>query len=71
MYMGLAGVLPYLATSMATVYLSFDIQYAAHHGQGLFLSGEVAEQLLHIIEPLQLGYGATVSDIVQDPNFTN
>lgn len=60
MYMGLAGVLPYLATSISTVYLSFDIQYAAHHGQGLFLSGEVAEQLLHIIEPLQLGYGATV-----------
>lgn len=60
MYMGLAGVLPYLATSMATVILSFDIQYNAHHGQGLLFNGEVAEQLLHIIEPLQLGYGATI-----------
>jgi len=57
---GLAGVVPYLATSLTTIYLSFDIQYAATHGQGLFLSGEVAEQLLHLIEPIQLGYGATV-----------
>ncbi len=60
MYMGLAGVLPYLATSISTVVLSFDIQYAAHHGTGVLLDGATAEQLLHIIEPLQLGYGATV-----------
>ena len=58
---GLAGVVPYLLTSLSTVYLSFDIQYAATHGQGLIISGEVAEQLLHIIEPIQLGYGASVS----------
>ena len=58
----MAGVLPYLATSLTTVYLSFDIQYAAHHGQGYFLSGETAEQLLHLIEPIQLGYGASVRD---------
>ncbi|ETN37742.1 uncharacterized protein HMPREF1541_07365 [Cyphellophora europaea CBS 101466] len=57
---GLAGVVPYLATSLSTVYLAFDIQYAAAHGQGLLLSGEVAEQLLHIIEPIQLGYGASI-----------
>ena len=61
LYVGLAGVIPYLATSLSTVYLSFDIQYAAMHGQGLILSGETAEQLLHIIEPIQLGYGASVS----------
>lgn len=60
MYVGLAGVIPYLATSLTTVYLSFDIQYAATHGQGLFLSGETAETLLHLIEPVQLGYGAVV-----------
>ena len=60
MYMGLAGVVPYLVTSLSTVYLSFDIQYSATHGQGILMSGEVAEQLLHIIEPLQLGYGASV-----------
>lgn len=57
---GLAGVIPYLITSLSTVYLSFDIQYAALHGQGLLMSGETAEQLLHIIEPIQLGYGASI-----------
>lgn len=63
LYVGMAGVLPYLATSLTTVYLSFDIQYAATHGQGFFLSGETAEALLHIIEPIQLGYGASVSSL--------
>lgn len=61
MYVGLAGVIPYLATSLATVALSFDIQYSAHHGDGFLFNGHVSEQLLHIIEPIQLGYGATVS----------
>ena len=61
LYVGLAGVVPYLATSLTTVYLSWDIQHAAHTGTGFLLSGETAEQLLHIIEPIQLGYGATVS----------
>ena len=60
LYVGLAGVVPYLLTSLSTVYLSFDIQYAAHHGQGFMMSGETAENLLHIIEPIQLGYGASV-----------
>jgi hypothetical protein len=65
---GLAGVIPYLATSLTTVYLSFDIQYAANHGQGFILSGETAEQLLHIIEPIQLGYGASVSWFLPQDN---
>lgn len=63
LYVGLAGVVPYLVTSLSTVYLSFDIQYAAHHGNGFLIDGKVAEQLLHIIEPIQLGYGATVCSI--------
>lgn len=60
LYVGLAGVLPYLATSVSTVYLAWDIQHAAHTGEGFLVSGEVAEQLLHFLEPIQLGYGATV-----------
>ena len=60
LYVGLAGVIPYLATSLSTVYLSFDIQYAAATGQGFLMSGETAEQLLHILQPIQLGYGASV-----------
>jgi len=60
MYVGLAGVVPYLITSLTTVYLSFDIQYAATHGEGFLMSGETAESLLHIVEPIQLGYGASI-----------
>ena len=61
LYMGLAGVLPYLATSLSTFYLAYDINHAAEHGFGLFLDPVTAEGLLHLIEPIQLGYGATVS----------
>jgi len=60
LYVGLAGVVPYLATSLSTVYLSWDIQHAAHTGTGFLLSGDTAEQLLHILEPIQLGYGASI-----------
>lgn len=60
-FVGLAGVVPYLATSASTVYLAWDINHAAMDGQGFLLSGETAELLLHIIEPLQIGYGAVVS----------
>ena len=59
-WVGMAGVVPYLATSLSTVALSFDIQYAAYHGNGILFDGNTSEQILHIIEPIQLGYGATV-----------
>ena len=61
LYIGMAGVLPYLATSLSTVYLAWDINHAAITGSGFLLSGQTAELLLHIIEPLQIGYGAVVS----------
>ena len=61
LYIGMAGVLPYLATSLSTVYLAWDINYAASNGTGFLLSGHTAELLLHIVEPLQVGYGAVVS----------
>lgn len=60
LYVGLAGVIPYLATSASTVYLAWDINHAALDGKGFLLSGETAELLLHIIEPLQIGWGAVV-----------
>lgn len=56
----MAGLLPYVATSLSTVYLAWDINHASLEGQGFLLSGESAEILLHIIEPLQMGYGAVV-----------
>ncbi|KAL9128312.1 MAG: hypothetical protein Q9217_002990 [Psora testacea] len=58
---GMAGVLPYLATSLSTVYLAWDINHASIDGQGFLLSGQTAELLLHIVEPLQVGYGAIIS----------
>jgi len=42
------------------VYLSWDIQHAALHGEGFLLSGDYAEKLLHVVEPIQLGYGASI-----------
>jgi len=61
LYIGMAGVLPYLATSLSTVYLAWDINHAALTGSGFLMSGKTAELLLHIIEPVQIGYGAVVS----------
>ena len=57
----MAGVLPYLATSLSTVYLAWDINHAASNGEGFLVSGPTAELLLHVIEPVQIGYGAVVS----------
>ena len=53
--------MPYAATSLATVYLAWDIQHSATYGSGFLLDGHTAELALHIIEPLQVGYGAVVS----------
>jgi len=60
-YVGMAGVLPYLATSMSTVYCAWEINHASDTGSGFLMSGQTAELALHIIEPLQIGYGAVVS----------
>ncbi len=61
---GMAGVLPYLATSISTFYLAFDINHANETGSGFLVSPHTAELLLHIIEPLQVGYGAVVSSYI-------
>ena len=62
---GLAGVLPYLATSTATVLCAFEYNNAAHMGgMGYFLSEKTAELFLHVLEPLQVGYGAVVRLLV-------
>ncbi|KAH6633412.1 hypothetical protein C7974DRAFT_375499 [Boeremia exigua] len=58
-YMGLAGTIPYLATSLATVICAYDINHAVA-GQGLFFSEHTATHLLHLLEPVQIGYGASI-----------
>ena len=60
LYLGLAGVLPYLATSLSTVYLAYDLNHAKIHGFGVFLDADAATFGLQIVEPIQLGYGAVV-----------
>jgi len=57
---GGAGVLPYLATSLSTVYLAWDINVAHATGSGYLLSAETAHQILDYVTPLQIGYGAVI-----------
>jgi hypothetical protein len=61
LYIGAAGILPYAATSLSTVYLAFDINHAHDHGTGYLFSPETAHQLLDLVTPIQIGYGAVVS----------
>jgi len=58
--LGLLGTLPYLGTSLATVFCAWDINYAEAHGIGWLLSEQSAETVLHLLEPLQVGYGAVI-----------
>ncbi|KAI4949592.1 hypothetical protein J4E91_005332 [Alternaria rosae] len=58
-YMGLAGTLPYLATSISTVYLSWELNHS-NAGYGMIFSQKDATYLLSLIEPLQIGYGASI-----------
>ncbi|CAL5874731.1 uncharacterized protein PFLUO_LOCUS9032 [Penicillium psychrofluorescens] len=60
LFIGMAGVVPYLVTSMETVYLSYEINRAAVAGDGLLFSGQTAELMLHMLEPIQVGYGAVI-----------
>lgn len=57
----MAGVVPYLATSLNTAYLAWEINNAATKGSTFLISGQSAELMLHMIEPIQVGYGAVVS----------
>lgn len=59
---GLAGVVPYLATSLSTIYCAYEIHHASETGSGFLMTGQTAELALHVIEPLQVGYGAVVSE---------
>jgi len=58
-YMGLAGTIPYLATSLTTVLCAYEINHSVA-GQGMLLSEYSATHILHLLEPIQIGYGASV-----------
>lgn len=65
---GLAGVIPYLVTSTATVVCAFEMNAAVHTGSGFLMDASTAEALLHVLEPIQIGYGAVVRS-TQRTNF--
>jgi hypothetical protein len=59
-YLGLAGVLPYLATSLTTVYAAVEMDHITSTGSHWILNAHQVELLLHVLEPIQIGYGAMI-----------
>ncbi|RPA77179.1 hypothetical protein BJ508DRAFT_242187 [Ascobolus immersus RN42] len=60
-FMGLAGLAPYVATSGTSLFLAWDLAHAAEYGTTPYLlSQQSAQNLLAIVEPIQLGYGAVL-----------
>jgi hypothetical protein len=62
--LGLAGTVPYLFTSLSTVYLSWNLNTPWPTDNQLLnsfmVSNQTASELLHHLEPIQLGYGAVI-----------
>ncbi|KFA74365.1 hypothetical protein S40288_06673 [Stachybotrys chartarum IBT 40288] len=62
--LGAAGTLPYVATSISTVFLAWNLTKELPTGNFFFdhilLTHENAQHLLGLIEPIQLGYGAII-----------
>ncbi|CAG1964279.1 unnamed protein product, partial [Fusarium graminearum] len=62
--LGLAGTLPYLGTSLSTVFLAWNLNKDLPTGNSLYdaimVDHETAKYMLSVIEPLQLGYGAVI-----------
>ncbi|KAI0859931.1 hypothetical protein F4860DRAFT_515422 [Xylaria cubensis] len=63
-YLGLAGTLPYLGTSVSTVYLAWVLNTpwpsSSTFANNIMISQESASRLLATLEPIQLGYGAII-----------
>ena len=60
LYLGIAGLAPYVVTTASTLYLAWDLNYAHINGIGYLVNRETAEWMLHFLEPLQIGYGAVI-----------
>ncbi|KAI1174232.1 hypothetical protein F4777DRAFT_393696 [Nemania sp. FL0916] len=63
-WLGLAGTLPYLGTSISTVYLAWVLNTpwpaASTVANNFLISQETATQMMSLLEPIQLGYGAVI-----------
>ncbi|KAJ4042790.1 hypothetical protein NW763_011610 [Fusarium oxysporum] len=62
--LGLAGTLPYLGTSLSTVFLAWDLNKPIPTGNSFYdaimIDHETAKYLISALEPIQLGYGAVI-----------
>ncbi|KAI6777798.1 uncharacterized protein J7T54_003529 [Emericellopsis cladophorae] len=62
--LGLAGTVPYFATSLSTIYLGWNLSQTVPSGSSfkdsIMINPETAQWLLNNIEPVQLGYGAVI-----------
>ncbi|KAF9878315.1 hypothetical protein CkaCkLH20_04353 [Colletotrichum karsti] len=62
--LGIAGTLPYLATSLSTMYLSWDLNLewpsTSTFLNNIYMNQELAQYWLNLLEPIQLGYGAII-----------
>lgn len=59
-WIGMAGVVPYMATSLSTVYAAWELNNVFTTGSGALMNEKTAELMLQILEPIQIGYGAAV-----------
>ncbi|KAI1348114.1 hypothetical protein F5Y01DRAFT_226441 [Xylaria sp. FL0043] len=63
-WLGLAGTLPYLGTSLSTVYLAWVLNTPwpapSAFANNIMINQETASHLMSILEPIQLGYGAVI-----------
>ncbi|KAI5810308.1 hypothetical protein DFH27DRAFT_476109 [Peziza echinospora] len=57
---GMGGIIPYVVTSFSTIGLAWELNYAQTHGDGYLLSHQTALELMHVLEPVQVGYGAVI-----------
>ncbi|KAH6640080.1 hypothetical protein BKA67DRAFT_141356 [Truncatella angustata] len=64
LYLGLAGTLPYLATSFSNVYLSWALNTewptSSNFVNSILMTHDNARYWLGVVEPLQMGYGAVI-----------
>lgn len=73
--LGLMGTLPYFATSLSSVFLTWNLTKTlptAHAFENMVLfDHDTARHLLSIIEPLQLGYGAVIISFLGAVHWVN
>jgi len=60
LFLGGAGLIPYVATSACTLFLVWDVKNIQEQGAGYILDSQSALSFLEFLEPVQVGYGAVI-----------